>query len=104
LAKNPSTIGCLLEIEKTYKSEQTESVHSLLGKLNNISEIFLECLKSGKETSNIENQNTEELATEIQKTFQFIDKAVRNLSKCKNSMTIKEINKLPIQSAYRILL
>jgi len=48
MAKNPSTIGCLMEIEKNFKPEQTESVHSLLGKLNNISEIFLECLKSGK--------------------------------------------------------
>jgi hypothetical protein len=88
LAKNPSTVGCLLEIEKSYKPEQTESIHSLLGKLNNISEIFLECLKSGKETS-AENQNTESLATEIQKTFQFIDKAVRNISKSKSVMTIK---------------
>jgi len=36
MANNPSTIGCLLEIDKKYKPEQTDSIHQLLIKLNGI--------------------------------------------------------------------
>jgi hypothetical protein len=49
LSSHPSTIDCVLELEKKYKPEQSESIYSLLGKLNGNATIFSECLKSGKE-------------------------------------------------------
>ena len=51
LAKNPVTIDCLLELDKKYKPTQTESIYNLLKNLYGIAQIFLDCLKSGKSSS-----------------------------------------------------
>ena len=51
MAKNSATVECLLELDKKYKPAQTESIYSLLKNLNGIAAIFIDCLKSGKGSS-----------------------------------------------------
>jgi hypothetical protein len=50
LANNPATIDCLLPLDPKYKPVQTDSILKLLSKLNGVAEIFIDCLKSGKES------------------------------------------------------
>ena len=95
LASHPATIECLLDLEKIYKPEQSESILGLLVKLNGIAEIFTDCLKSGKEQVN-SNEAAEGISLDIQRTFSLVDKAIRSLKKKKKSLTIKELNSLPI--------
>jgi len=49
LAIHPATIDCVLDLDKKYKPEQSESIYSLFGKLNGTATIFSDCIKSGKE-------------------------------------------------------
>lgn len=49
LASHPATIECVLDLDKKYKPEQSESIYSLFGKLNGTATIFSDCIKSGKE-------------------------------------------------------
>ena len=56
LSNHPSTIECVLDLDKKYKPEQSESIYSLLGKLNGTASIFSECLRSGKEKQTSSNE------------------------------------------------
>ena len=50
------------------------------------------------------SETAEQVCVEIQKTYAIVDKAVKNLKKNDKGLTIKEINELPIQKGYRLLL
>jgi hypothetical protein len=104
LSNHPSTIDCVLDLDKRYKPEQSESIYSLLGKLNGTATIFSECLKSGKEQHTTTNEVAEAISIEIRKTYQFVDKSVKDLKKRGKGFTIKEIDNMPIAEAYRVLL
>ena len=69
IAKHPSTIECVLDLDKRYKPEQSESIYSLLGKLNGTATIFSECLKSGKEEQTSSNEIAASVSIDIQKTY-----------------------------------
>lgn len=73
-----------------------------MGKLNGTATIFSECLKSGKDQSS--NETAEGISIDIQKTYQYVDKSVKNMKKKGKGLTIKEINSMPVAEAYRILL
>lgn len=92
-----------MDLDKRYKPEQSESIYSLLSKLNGTATIFSECLKSGKDQTN-NNETAEGISIDIQKTYQFVDKSVKNMKKKGKGLSIKEINSMPVAEAYRILL
>ena len=96
LASHPATIDCVLDLDKKYKPEQSESLYSLFGKLNGTAAIFSECLKSGKEQLTSSNEVANAVSIEIQKTYQFVDKSVKDLKKRGKGYTIKELDNMPI--------
>jgi len=77
-----------LDLDKRYKPEQSESIYSLLNKLNGTATIFSECLKSGKD-STTNNETAEGISIDIQKTYQFVDKSVKNMKKKGKGLSIK---------------
>lgn len=76
-----------MDLDKKYKPEQSESIYSLLSKLNGTATIFSECLKSGKEQSS--NETAEGISLDIQKTYQYVDKSVKNMKKKGKGLSIK---------------
>jgi len=62
---------CLVEIDKNYKPTQVDPVYKLLGKLNELATIFLNCLT---ETLNVEKQEdeSEKLAKDVKETYEIV--------------------------------
>ncbi len=44
IASQKTLVKALVEIDKNYKPSQTEPIYKLLGKLNDLADIFINCL------------------------------------------------------------
>lgn len=102
MAKNTSTIECLLQISAEYKPEQTESAYSLLAKLNKTADIFISCMKTNKEEA--ANKTAEDIGHDIKATYNEVKTAIDRLQVTPAETEIRELLKLPLPEAYRKML
>jgi len=70
LASQKNLVGCLIEIDTHYKPQQNMPIYKLLGKLNDLASIFLQCLKQQENAVDVNSpESPEKLARDVTRTF-----------------------------------
>lgn len=71
IARQKNLAPCLVEIDKRYKPMQVEPIYKLVGKLNDLATIFLNCLT---ENLSVDKQQDESelLARDVKKTYDIV--------------------------------
>lgn len=93
-----------MNINKHYKPEQIESIHVLLGKLNELGTIFLS-LNTYKQQTETTSKVSENLAKDVKETYEILTEALEDLLAAKGTQDmIEDALKLPLPKAYKALL
>lgn len=71
IASQKSLIKALVEVDPNYKPTQTEPIYKLLGKLNDLADIFINCLNQ-QQKSEQDSEIPENLARDVIKTHKFV--------------------------------
>mmetsp|Transcript_44151 Transcript_44151/g.32143 ORF Transcript_44151/g.32143 Transcript_44151/m.32143 type:complete len:134 (-) Transcript_44151:1620-2021(-) len=97
-------VPCLIEIDSRYKPLQTEPIYKLLQKLNDLAEIFINCLNQ-QEKAEQDSEVPETLAKDVMKTYKIVMGAVEKLKKTqKEENFIENALLLPPAQCYMKLL
>ena len=99
-----STVLCnlLVDIGPQYKPKQIEPIHKLLGKLNDLANIYNNCLHSKPSTET--EKDSEVLIKEIKKTHKVVLKVVDRLAYDNEEDFYENALHLPLKESYPLLL
>lgn len=104
LSTQDALLPCLVALKKKYKPNQTTAIHVLLGKLNELASIFIQCLDQQQSASEAD-QAPERLAKDVIKTHNQVQLAIEDILADKmNDDNIADALLLPIDKQYRTLL
>jgi len=92
----------LFDIDAKYKPKQIEPINKLLSKLNDLANIYNNCLRS-KPSNEIE-KDSELLIKEIKKTHKIVKKIVKRLYNNNNDAFYENALHLPLKESYPLLL
>lgn len=99
-------LPALIKIDKQYKPEQTEPIHVLLGKLNELGTIFLTLNQYKQDTTaDASSKTAEAIAKDVKETYEIVQEAIEDLlSTMHNEDFIEDALKMPLPQAYKVLL
>ena len=103
VATNPKLREILIEIDPHYIPPQREPIWQLLGNLNDLSKIFLNCLTKEDDIKE-ENKTPKELAMRIKNCHEFVSGSLQDLQNKSKEEHIKNALSLPLGQRYKVLL
>jgi len=97
-------VNCLAEIDPKYKPTQTDPIYRLLSKLNDLAEIFINCLNQ-QQKSEQDSEIPENLAKDVIKTYKIVQTAIsKHLKSMKDENYVENALNLPLALCYKALL
>lgn len=104
IASQKSLAKSLIEIDHHYKPTQTDPIYKLLQKLNDLADIFINCLNQ-QQKADQDSEIPENLARDVIKTYNVVFASVSVLLKDRvDDNFIENALHLPLSQAYKILL
>ncbi len=77
LARVKGLSACLRPLDRHYQPAQTESIFELLKKLNDVSNVFMNCMEQSKKGSEEESRQSFQVASQIIEAFQDIEDSLK---------------------------